>query len=229
MSKKKVNITKLKNGTKTITLEYNNKYIEYKNAKGELHRINGPAVESIDQKSKLKIGEWWFKNGKRHRTNGPAITDMYDGKEIEIWWFKDGKKHRTDGPAVEIYVTEKDQLKEWYINGELHRTDGPAVINIVDGVTTSEWYTYGELIKTEVNGKSTKEIEREKEEREEEEEWEEEEEKRRESGDRALRSRGRSTIFWDEDFANRLKKLKESDRALRNTIFIEEYLNKKKY
>jgi hypothetical protein len=46
---------------------------------GKLHRINGPAYESIDG---TKI---WYQNGKRHRIDGPAIEYSDGYKE---WWFK---------------------------------------------------------------------------------------------------------------------------------------------
>ncbi len=49
----------------------NNKYVEGQNKDpvywGELHRVNGPAIESANGTK-----QWWL-NDKRHRINGPAI------------------------------------------------------------------------------------------------------------------------------------------------------------
>ena len=39
----------------------------YYNDAGQLHRIDGPAVEMSDG------GKSWYQNGLRHRTDGPAI------------------------------------------------------------------------------------------------------------------------------------------------------------
>lgn len=43
--------------------------------KGQLHRINGPALESGDI-------EYWFKDGQIHRRNGPAVKI---GNHEEYW------------------------------------------------------------------------------------------------------------------------------------------------
>lgn len=123
----------------------------WRNKKGELHRIDGPAIECADG------SKYWFVNDKLHREDGPAI-ESYNGEKsywlngewfteddyrlklrtkidlpedstcyidchgIKIWTNKNGQYHRIDGPAIE-YV---DGSKFWYKNGLLHRTDGPA-------------------------------------------------------------------------------------------------------
>ncbi len=93
---------------------------------GELHRINGPAVEYANGSN------WWYLNGKLHRIDGPAIEGASGGKE---WWLN-GKLHRTDGPAIEW----ASGGKEWWLNGKLHRTDGPAV----EGANgRKSWYLNG--------------------------------------------------------------------------------------
>ena len=52
----------------------------YRNAMGQLHRDDGPAVEwSNGTKS-------WYQNGLRHRTDGPAIEYSDVGKA----WFING-------------------------------------------------------------------------------------------------------------------------------------------
>ena len=55
---------------------------KYRNKNGQLHRLDGPAVED----------EWrkvWYKNGKLHREDGPAV-------EYEDWykeWWIDGTQY----------------------------------------------------------------------------------------------------------------------------------------
>ncbi len=83
--------------------EFNNR-IEYLNKLGQLHRVNGPAVEWVDGTK-----SWWI-NGKLHREDGPAI-ELSDGSKI---WYIHGELHRIDGPAIEC----PNGAKEWYINGK---------------------------------------------------------------------------------------------------------------
>ncbi len=77
--------------------------IRYYNKKGQLHRLDGPAVEMMDG---LKA---WFVNGKLHRQGGPAVV-MVDGTKA---WYVNGKQHRLDGPAVEY----AHGSKQWYVHG----------------------------------------------------------------------------------------------------------------
>ena len=74
----------------------------YYNSAGQLHRLDGPAVE-------WKDGSRWYQNGKLHRTDGPAVVYANGTK----YWWQNGLLHRTDGPAVE-YPTGH---KRWFING----------------------------------------------------------------------------------------------------------------
>lgn len=94
---------------------------------GQLHRIDGPAVELADG-SKM-----WYQNGKLHRDDGPAV----EGKENKRW-YQDGFLHRDDGPAIEW----PSGTKTWYRNGLRHRTDGPAD-EWADG--TKYWLQNGSL------------------------------------------------------------------------------------
>jgi hypothetical protein len=94
---------------------------------GELHRIDGPAVERYYGTKE------WYQHDKLHRDDGPAIEDANGDKR----WFKNGKEHRADGPAVEL----ADGTKEWLQNGNHHRTDGPAV-EFPNG--NKLWYQHGE-------------------------------------------------------------------------------------
>ena len=77
---------------------------EWRNEAGQLHRLDGPAIEWADG-TKL-----WYVNGQRHRLDGPAIehTDGYKA------WYVNGQLHRLDGPAVEWY----DGSVSYYIEGE---------------------------------------------------------------------------------------------------------------
>ena len=117
----------------------------WKNNKGQLHRVDGPAVEFVNGTKQ------WYINGKRHREDGPAIewhhgtkkwfingepfsesdfndyvnsksTMTFDTYGHKLWKNKEGKYHRVDGPAVE----GKDGSKSWFANGKRHREDGPA-------------------------------------------------------------------------------------------------------
>jgi len=103
---------------------------EWRNSKGELHRLDGPAIESKDN------GNHWYRNGKSHREDGPAC-EYSDGNKF---WYKNGLLHRTDGPAIECASGHK----EWYIGGVLHRVNGPAIEH-ADG-ETYEWYFHGEPV-----------------------------------------------------------------------------------
>ncbi len=81
-----------------------NKTIRWFNDKGELHRLDGPAVEFADGSKE------WYVDDKRHRLDGPAF-EWSDGSKV---WYVNGKCHRLDGPAIE-YV---DGDKEWYVDGK---------------------------------------------------------------------------------------------------------------
>ena len=73
------------------------------NSIGELHRVDGPAIE------RKNANKEWYQQGRRHRVGGPAIEYENGSKE---WWIE-GKRHRVDGPAIEMSNGEMD----WLING----------------------------------------------------------------------------------------------------------------
>ena len=77
---------------------------EYRNASGQLHRTNGPAVKWANGAK-----EYW-KNGKRHRTNGPAIEWANGAKA----YYQDDQLHRLNGPAFE----DSDGTKTFSKNGQ---------------------------------------------------------------------------------------------------------------
>ena len=79
----------------------------WKNKKGLLHRINGPAMEYSSG------SKHWYKDGKRHRLNGPAVEYIGGHKE----WYQNGLRHRLDGPS---YI-HSSGTKYWYKNGALFK------------------------------------------------------------------------------------------------------------
>jgi hypothetical protein len=87
--------------TYNVTVD-EDKNIRWYNDKGQLHRLDGPAVEYADG------DKAWYVNDKLHRLEGPAV-ECADG--YKSWWVK-GKRHRLDGPAIE-YVGGR---KEWWID-----------------------------------------------------------------------------------------------------------------
>ena len=99
-----------------------------RNAQGQLHCEDGPAVKDDD------IEEWYI-NGQYHREDGPALIT-----ESSEEWYQHGKLHRVGGPARTIRG-EINGTEEWYINGELHREDGPAHVS----PRNIKWYKHGQL------------------------------------------------------------------------------------
>lgn len=55
-------------------------FIRYKNEKGDLHRIDGPAINYEDRH------EQWLINGELHREDGPAIIHLSNNTE---YWLRD--------------------------------------------------------------------------------------------------------------------------------------------
>ena len=77
---------------------------EYKNKRGQYHRLDGPEIERADG------SKYWFQNGQRHRVDGPAIEYPDGSKE----WRQNDQLHRVDGPAVE----HTDGHREWFVYGK---------------------------------------------------------------------------------------------------------------
>jgi len=110
---------------------------EWHNLEGQLHRVDGPAVECSDGTK-----SWWI-NGQRHREDGPAF-EWSNGSKA---WYVNDQRHRVDGPAIE----RSNGVNQWWVNDELHRVDGPA-IEFSDG--TKEWWIEGkQLTEDEFNEK----------------------------------------------------------------------------
>ena len=76
---------------------------EYRNHRGLLHRVDGPAVEWANGSK-----EYWD-HGRLHRLDGPAI-DWVLGTKL---WYQNGLFHRVDGPAIEYF----NGKGEYWING----------------------------------------------------------------------------------------------------------------
>ncbi len=75
------------------------------NEKGQLHRLDGPAVT-------LSNGdEYWYKNDKYHRDGGPACI-WANGT---VMYYTDGKLNRTDGQAV-VYANTGSG--HWFLDGK---------------------------------------------------------------------------------------------------------------
>ena len=82
----------------------------WRNANGQYHRLDGPAVIKADGT------KGWYVNGKRHRLDGPAI-EWADGDKL---WYVNGELHRLDGPAIEY----ADGTKAWYIDDKQYTEKG---------------------------------------------------------------------------------------------------------
>ena len=78
--------------------------MEWRNAAGEYHREDGPAIENANG------AKQWFRSGTRHRDDGPAIERPGGNND----WYRNGKLHRDDGPAIDW----KNSTKQWYRDGE---------------------------------------------------------------------------------------------------------------
>jgi hypothetical protein len=134
---------------------------------GQVHRIDGPAIELLDGSKS------WYINGMKivcenneqfleivsmNKFDNPIIDEnnnkrwyndkrqlhREDGPAVEYiegakWWYINDQRHRLDGPA--IVWTDTDY--QYYQNDKLHRLDGPA-ISWYDG--TKEWYINGNEI-----------------------------------------------------------------------------------
>ena len=78
--------------------------VEWRNSQGQLHRLDGPAVEYANG------NRVWYQNGQLHREDGPAIEHANGSRT----WFVNGQLHRTDGPAIEY----ANGNCEYWVNGQ---------------------------------------------------------------------------------------------------------------
>ena len=82
--------------------EFSNR-IEYRNKKGNLHRLDGPAREWIDGSK-----EWWL-NGEYHREDGPAIEFSVGTKK----WYLNGEYYTEQEWQQEIIKIKLERLKNY--------------------------------------------------------------------------------------------------------------------
>jgi hypothetical protein len=83
---------------------YPNGIRHWYNAKGDFHRLGGPAITWPNGST-----QWWV-NGQLHREEGPAV-ELAGG--YTAWYLRD-KLHRVNGPAV----THPDGLVEYWLEGK---------------------------------------------------------------------------------------------------------------
>ena len=81
----------------------------YRNAAGQFHREEGPAVITAQG------AVFWYQCGELHRVGGPAVI-YSDG--TEEWW-QNGQLHRVGGPAI----TFVDCTVGLYIQGQRYSED----------------------------------------------------------------------------------------------------------
>lgn len=93
----------------------------------------------------LRSETWKNADGQVHRINGPALRKWRNGTLTDEDWYVYGDLHRLDGPAVQRWVRGNLVYEKWYAYGELHRTDGPAERRWRDGVLHQQnWYIHGQ-------------------------------------------------------------------------------------
>ena len=120
---------------------------EWRNATGELHRENGPAIIVANPRTgDVHLQEYYW-HGWLHRENGPARIERYSEQLIEEW-FITGKEHRDDAPAYLSTdpATGRIQAERWYTNGEPHKIGAPAMlVHKMDGsgYSTASYYING--------------------------------------------------------------------------------------
>lgn len=91
----------------------------WRNSKGQLHRLNGPAKIEYYSGSGGLATEEWYKDGTPHREDGPAKTDYYpDGEISSRIWYREGFRHRVDGPAKLEYRSDgRVSSKGYFLDG----------------------------------------------------------------------------------------------------------------
>jgi hypothetical protein len=117
--------------------------VKFKDEKGKLHCIDGPAVIKYDG-SRI-VEEYWYWHGLQHRLNGPAHTWYFlNGKPKWEEYFTFGLKHRGNGPASILYFrTGQVEMKQWFYLGLHHRIYEPSKIRYnKDGSLASCEYYY---------------------------------------------------------------------------------------
>jgi hypothetical protein len=75
----------------------------WRNSKGELHRIDGPVIETCDG---VKV---WYLNGKKHRSDGPTV-EYPNGYKYKEWWINGQKIDCNDNEEFLRIVKMKELL-----------------------------------------------------------------------------------------------------------------------
>ena len=130
---------------------------QYRNADGQLDRIDGPALHVYNKKTGSDL-EQWFIDGKlsRPESEGPAVTKKADNISKEVF-YQDGVINNSLGPAMILKHADGSTETRYYHNGTLDSTNkkkgnvnkhsNPAV-SIVDSngnPTYQAWYNKGKL------------------------------------------------------------------------------------
>lgn len=98
---------------------------EWKNRKGHLHRISGPACLFYRKDAAYDIypedeefwlfQEHWYRNGLLHRNNKPAFIEYHsDGQPRKTSYYYLGSLHRTDGEA---WWSTSNKIPAFYLYG----------------------------------------------------------------------------------------------------------------
>lgn len=152
----------------SLTMEEFDGNVSWRNADGNLHKVDGPAVRADDgtlswyQEGLLHRtdgpaiieadgSEHWYIRGKTHREDGPAITNIFEDHSKEELWYWEDELHRIGGPAYTEYAPDGSVVnQEWLENGKLHRTDGPALLKTnEDGTSEETYYVLGDQVDEE--------------------------------------------------------------------------------
>ena len=65
---------------------------EWKNERGELHRLDGAAIIGYYNNGTV-YEEHWYRRGLRHRLEGPAFVYYYnDGEVASEYWYIEGNR-----------------------------------------------------------------------------------------------------------------------------------------
>jgi len=82
----------------TIDNKYGNK--QWRNKNRELHRIDGPAIETTNGT------KYWYQNGRLHRIEGPAI----EYKDGIIHWYLAGKQFKNKEAFFNALTDEEKEI-----------------------------------------------------------------------------------------------------------------------
>jgi len=102
-------------------------HIVWRNSKGQIHRLDGPAFIYRNGR------EEWYWEGRRTPAPASITSDT-------LMWKHNGVPHRDHGPAI---VDFKNDSLTWYFDSKPHRDTGPARTAISNSLKNNEWYWNG--------------------------------------------------------------------------------------